>query len=211
MEESTLDWYNRNAKVYYHVGSIYPEDAKSLKRFIDSVPNDGKVLDAGCGSGNFTQSMAKSGLNPIGIDLSQKLIEMCKNANKDIDFRVADMRDLPFSDNYFNGIWAHASLVHMVKKMDVAKCLNEFSRVLKDSGRLHITVKKKKKNQTEKAIEPKTGEKRFFRYFGKEEICQMIESAGFSVDTVDDYNEFERNGNVGRKDTNWINIFAHKI
>ncbi len=210
MDKKTLEWYNRNAKTYYHPDITYPEDVKELALFLGTQPKEGKVLDAGCGSGNFTKAIAESGLDPIGIDLSAELIALCKNANPNINFKVADMRNLPFGDNYFNGIWAHASLVHMKTKEDVHKSFKEFARVLKDNGKIHVTVKKKEKKQTEYAIEPKTGELRYFRYFSKEEIVGIIESAGFATDSVDVYNEFARNG-TGRKNTNWIYVLAHKI
>ena len=55
-------------------------DDKSLKDKFDAVMNSvqispGKALDAGCGTGEFTAQLAKSGFEVVGVDISRKSIE----------------------------------------------------------------------------------------------------------------------------------------
>ena len=71
---------------------------------------------------------------PIGIDLSKSLIEIARNKHPDIEFRQGNILNLPFEDESFDGVWAHASLVHLETTEEVVRALREFNRVLKPGG-----------------------------------------------------------------------------
>ena len=63
------------AEIYYifmkHVD--YDNWYKFLKNYIKK---DGKVLDLGCGTGEFIFRMLKDGHNMIGVDISKKMLEI---------------------------------------------------------------------------------------------------------------------------------------
>ncbi len=53
-----------------------------------------KILDIGCGPGQFASLLADSGIRAYtGIDFSHVAVEMAKSQNPMYDFRVADARD----------------------------------------------------------------------------------------------------------------------
>lgn len=209
--DETIEWYNRNASLYSTKDTIYPEDLKQFQRFIDSISPKGRVLDAGCGGGLFSSKLQEEGFEVIGLDISKELIKIAEKKYPKVTFLLGDLRKLPFIDGYFSGIFAHASLVHLETESDVIKILNEFHRVLKSNGVLHMNVKKQiGENETEQVIEKKSQEVRFFRFYKEDELLQLLSKSGFKIISSESYDEFERNG-VGRKDTYWINIFAQKI
>lgn len=76
--------------------------------FIEIEANKNKqlrILDIGCGTGRHTIELAKRGYkNIIGIDLSASQISRAKEKARaekvEIDFRVADARNLPFNSEF---------------------------------------------------------------------------------------------------------------
>ena len=42
------------------------------------------ILDLGCGPGFFSRMIAKKGGKVVGVDISKKWIQICKEDNKDI-------------------------------------------------------------------------------------------------------------------------------
>lgn len=76
------------------------EEARRLASFIAKVaPNTHytKLLDLGCGRGRHSLNLAELGYSVTGIDLSPAAIEKANqnaaDANLDINFKVADMRE----------------------------------------------------------------------------------------------------------------------
>lgn len=62
------------------------------------------LLDVACGEGTFAVGMAAQGYRVTGVDLSPQMIalasERAAKADKGVDFRVEDMRTLPFEGEF---------------------------------------------------------------------------------------------------------------
>ena len=52
------------------------------------------VLDAGCGTGYLTQKLCDQGAQVIGVDFSEKMIEIARRDHPELDFRVDSFSDL---------------------------------------------------------------------------------------------------------------------
>jgi len=97
-EEWFKDWFSSKEylEVYSHRNS---KDAELLLELIlkniDVKPN-AKILDAACGAGRHSISLAKKGYNVVGFDLSSTLLKIAsENANKlnlKINFINSDIR-----------------------------------------------------------------------------------------------------------------------
>jgi len=122
------------------------EEAEFL--FNDYVMPGEKVLDLGCGNGRFFEFLKDKDIHYIGVDFSEKLIEIAKNKYPKLKFEVADALNLPFPNNYFDKIYSIAVLHHIPSKQFRLQFLQEARRVLKSNGLLILTVwePKSKKN-----------------------------------------------------------------
>jgi 2-polyprenyl-3-methyl-5-hydroxy-6-metoxy-1,4-benzoquinol methylase len=69
-----------------------------------------RILDVGCGNGEFAVELSKCGARAVGIDASAEVIAavkaQAKPHNADITFEVATAEDLPFSAAQFDLVTA---------------------------------------------------------------------------------------------------------
>jgi SAM-dependent methyltransferase len=103
-------------------------------------PNDSLVLEAGCGVGAQTKIIAPKnpGSNFISIDLSEDSVREAKELIKSLDiknveFKQADLYNLPFKDETFDSVVICFVLEHLHNPI---QALNELKRVLKKGGYL---------------------------------------------------------------------------
>jgi ubiquinone/menaquinone biosynthesis C-methylase UbiE len=112
---------------------------KELSYLIKLLDKKDKILDLACGYGRFTIPLAKKGYNIEGIDITPSLI---KKANQDakkekvrINFKIGDMRQLPYKKDSFDKIlcmWS--AFIELPKKSDQLKAIKEMKRVLISGG-----------------------------------------------------------------------------
>ena len=106
-----------------------------------SVPDDGRVLDVGCGSGWASRLLAEKASQGrvVGIDISDEMIRLAAETSNDVSnltFRVASAEALPFADGEFTHAFSMESLYYYA---DMSRALAEIRRVLVPVG-LFITV-----------------------------------------------------------------------
>ena len=105
------------------------------------------VLEAGCGSGAFTDYVARAlgdGGYVFALDIQPEMLEQLKKKlmrfeNRDITnvFLIdGDVRNMPFKDNHFDLVYMIAVLQEIP---EIHKALIEIKRVLKPNGILAIT------------------------------------------------------------------------
>ena len=93
------------------------------------------VLDVGCGTGVVAVTAARLGARVTGIDLTPQLLERAREnsriAGPDVEWREADVEELPFEDAQFDIVLSQ--FAHMfAPRPDVA--VSEMLRVLKPGG-----------------------------------------------------------------------------
>ena len=136
-QENLKDIYNRLAKNWGWSESSWGYDG--IKKFTKRVKK-GKVLDLGCGSGFQSKFLVEAGLEVVGIDFSEKMIEESRKRVLEASFLVMDMLDLDFPNEDFDGVYARASLLHL-KKSAIASTLQRVNRLVKKGGVFYIAVK----------------------------------------------------------------------
>jgi SAM-dependent methyltransferase len=104
------DWTSRYQQTSYRdlpwfSPKPYPFVEKTARS--DTWRRGARVLDIGCGAGSNSLFLARAGFRVSGIDVAEGAIaaagERADRAGLKIDFRVADVLDLPYSDGYFGG------------------------------------------------------------------------------------------------------------
>ena len=98
-----------------------------------------RVLDVGCGDGEFAVDLTKRGATVVGIDASTEMIDAAKDRSKlqntDVAFQVAMAEHLPFPAGQFDVVTAITILCFVD---DAALVFREIARVLRPEGRLVI-------------------------------------------------------------------------
>jgi 2-polyprenyl-3-methyl-5-hydroxy-6-metoxy-1,4-benzoquinol methylase len=101
----------------------------------------GRILDAGCGSGQFALAFAARGARVTGVDLSPEMIrrasEHAAARGMTIDWRTGDVTHLSDPFAVYDAIHARVLLQFVP---DVPAALREFRRVLRPGGRLLASV-----------------------------------------------------------------------
>lgn len=103
-----------------------------------------RVLDLGCGNGRHAIYFTNMGFKASGVDISEQAIdwakESAKRENLDIDFRTADISDLPYEAGTFDVVVSHGVLDHV--SSDVAqRAIQEVKRVLTPQGLFYCDLR----------------------------------------------------------------------
>lgn len=126
-------WYG--SKLGKFVDKVETELAFSL---FEPVPGM-KILDMGCGTGNFSVKLAEKGCKVFGIDISEEMLkkarEKAQKRNLDIEFYNMDVYNISFPDENFDGIFSMAAF-EFIKEPQ--KAYDEMYRILKRNERLLI-------------------------------------------------------------------------
>src|SRR3984893_8254025 len=68
-----------------------------------------RILDIGCGTGHLTAQIAESGARLVGVDRSPEMVDAARKAYPNLQFDVADARDLRFHEE-FDAVFSNATL-----------------------------------------------------------------------------------------------------
>jgi len=112
---------------------------RALKIIKNAPKRIESMLDAGCGTGVYSFSLAEKAKKIDAIDFEAKKIDYDKRVNrfKNIRFQCMDLRNLKFKKNSFDFVICSDVIEHI--KQD-EKAISEISRVMKKRGRLLLTV-----------------------------------------------------------------------
>lgn len=116
--------------------------------FINELPEDGTILDLGCGNGRNIEYLAsvQRGFKIIGLDFSMKMLRIAKRKlgqvkfGSMIDFILADVVRLPVNESSLDGALYVAALHHLPGAELRLASLLELERCLKPGGRGFISV-----------------------------------------------------------------------
>ena len=106
------------------------------------LPKKSKVLEAGCGTGNYVVSLTKMRHNVTGIEIDSKRVNIAKKYMQDYNIDpkkivLGDLTKLPFKKESFDAIFCHGVIEHII---DSNKAIEEMTRVLKKGGFAMISV-----------------------------------------------------------------------
>lgn len=129
----TLAHYNQRAEAFregtkdHDVG----QNIATLLRYIEGVPPH-KILDFGCGPGRDLKVFTELGHIAVGLEGATRFAEMARSFSG-CDVWRQDFLSLDLPNEYFDGIFANASLFH-VPSLELPRILKELWATLKVRG-----------------------------------------------------------------------------
>ena len=93
-----------------------------------------RVLDAGCGTGRFTEVLARAGANVIGLDADEAMLRVARRRGQ-APLVLADARALPFADETFD-VTVAVTLCEFTERPE--RVVAEMARTSRRTGRIVI-------------------------------------------------------------------------
>lgn len=117
------------------VGDMHELDRRRIEKWAGAI--DGRVIDAGCGPGHWTDFLHKRGVDISGIDLVPEFVDSARERFLDVAFRVSSLRAFDVPDHSLGGVLAWYSLIHLAPA-ELPQVLAELARVLTSPGHLLV-------------------------------------------------------------------------
>jgi ubiquinone/menaquinone biosynthesis C-methylase UbiE len=118
--------------------SPWISDEELIERIVSAAGLRGKerVLDVACGPGYIAQAFAAVAGAVVGVDLTEAMLAIARERAekiglKNISFRAADVRSLPFVENEFDVVVCRYAVHHVEQP---AQILREMARVCRTGG-----------------------------------------------------------------------------
>jgi ubiquinone/menaquinone biosynthesis C-methylase UbiE len=137
MDDRVRDAYASRADEYLaalgSMDSVHPDDRALVSAWAQNI--NGRVLDAGCGPGHWTEFIHTHGVEVEGVDIVPEFIAGASTRFPNVPFRVGELTALGVSNAALHGLLSWYSIIH-TQPSDVAAVLAEFARCLGPGGQL---------------------------------------------------------------------------
>ncbi len=142
-----------------------------------------RVLDAGCGFGEWVTFLIGRGMAAEGVDYSSDLIRRLEATYPKMHWTHSEIQSMPYADGIFDGVVSWGVVEH--DEAGPARALREMFRILKHKGVAIITVpvdSPKQRRAAELLYRPAGTPQAFFQYFmTPEELAEELRSEGFEI------------------------------
>jgi SAM-dependent methyltransferase len=198
-EQITIAEYQLTAESY-RVGTWDHDVSQNREALITAMPRvPGKILDLGCGPGRDLVAFQAMGHEVTGLDATPSFVEMAKQSAGCTVWEQSFLSlDLP--SNYFDGIFANASLIH-VPRADMLRVLKNLHNALCDRG---ILVMSMVRGNYEGFSERPTGY-RYVSGWEYETLAPKLVEAQFQILT-----HYYRPTGVAIENQSWLVLVAKK-
>lgn len=136
-KNKTLEYYNKNAGRFAET-TIHVDFYETQKHFQKMLPEQGYILDFGCGAGRDTKYFLSQNFQVDATDGSK---ELCRIASDYTGIKVEKMlfEELEQTEKY-DGIWACSSILHLPKD-ELKTVFGKMAKALKRDGFIYTSFK----------------------------------------------------------------------
>lgn len=194
-ENKTLDYYNKNASSFAEK-TIDVDFHDTQKHFQELLPEQGYILDFGCGSGRDIKYFLSQNFKVDAIDGSE---ELCRIASDYTGIKVKKMlfQELDEIEKY-DGIWACSSILHLTQN-ELKTVFGKMVKALKRDGIIYTSFKYGN-------FEGERNE-RYFIYFTEEKFNKFVHN----IENVKLKEEWITcDVRPGRGEEKWLNLILQK-
>jgi ubiquinone/menaquinone biosynthesis C-methylase UbiE len=189
---SSYESYSETAKAY-DITRVPVGLSILLKRFNTSglALAHQRVLDLGCGTGNYIDALKEIVGLLVGLDGSQEMLlraaQKCAGYSN-IEFKHGSILELPFQDQVFDGVMINQALHHLSESSDLQQyrqCLAEVFRVLKSGGVLCVNTCSQEQLKPEGPfwylqVFPEAARYMALKYAPIDDLLGILRSVGFT-------------------------------
>ncbi|CAG0999312.1 putative S-adenosylmethionine-dependent methyltransferase/MSMEI_2290 [Rhodocyclaceae bacterium] len=160
------------------------DEYRVMAPYMDVLPRGARVLDGGCGLGDWTLYFTNQGFSVVGLDLSRKTVEQLQARFPEATFVDGDIRRMDFPDASFDAYFSWGVFEHF--EAGTQDCVREAFRVLKPGGLLFISVPfdnlRHALSGSFARPHPITGRQRFYQWrLTRAEVARELAIGGFDV------------------------------
>ena len=174
--KSSSEFYSRYARGHLGYGLLGYVFQKYL-------PKRGRILEAGCGLGQFVLALCARGYNCIGIDYAHKAIQNLKKYFPDIPVMAGDVCHLNIKDESLDAYISLGVVEHFREGPVIP--LREAFRVLKKRGTLIVSVPQAfewRRHDAHSESTPLPDKAVFYQYaFSPAEFREFLIATGFTI------------------------------
>ncbi|MFQ5904396.1 MAG: class I SAM-dependent methyltransferase [Candidatus Binatia bacterium] len=103
-----------------------------VQPFLRTLPPHSRILDGGCGMGEWTVFLTNQGFDAVGIDISRRTISRLNELLPGYQFLCGDVRHTNFTDASFDAYFPRGTFENFENGLE--QCVNEAHRILKPGG-----------------------------------------------------------------------------
>jgi len=134
--DAIAEWYDQSIRK----GTLLSADDLIASICFESVGNvEGQYLcDLACGQGHLSRQLAARGAEVVGVDISQRLLEIARREGDGIRYVHGDAQALPpLGDRPFDGVLCNLALMDIP---DIDATFREAARILCPGGSFVATI-----------------------------------------------------------------------
>lgn len=177
-KETVKAGYNKIADRYLAERTTDSPDVHLLQDFIELLAPKSKVLDAGCGAGIPIAKMLAKQFDVTGVDFSEAQVTLAKESVPNAHFICADMTQLDFPDNSFDGICSYYAIIHIPRE-EHEGLFTSFYKLLKTGGVALLCLGAQ--NLVDDIDEDYLGTRMYWSHFDTETYLKMLKGTGFTI------------------------------
>jgi SAM-dependent methyltransferase len=135
-------WYGqKQTKNHYASAFLYGRKKVDdlLYRWLKSLPETGKVLDVGCGTGEQIRLVRELGYEVGGVEPAPAMRQKAMTNNPGSVILDGSVTAIPFNDDSFDGVVC-IEVLRYLHHDDITKAYEEMFRVLRPGGRMFVTL-----------------------------------------------------------------------